>query len=72
MKTCTTHHHACDCREGKFKEIEKENAKLKADLAEAMEILRKISGMCGDPDAVRACRNISKEIAKHIQTRTRR
>ena len=25
-KECTTHHHACDCREAKFKELEAENA----------------------------------------------
>ena len=30
-KECTTHHHACDCREEKFKQIEQENAALRAD-----------------------------------------
>jgi hypothetical protein len=30
-KECTTHHHACDCREAKFKELERENAALRAD-----------------------------------------
>ena len=30
-KECTTHHHACDCREAKFKELERENAELRAD-----------------------------------------
>ena len=28
-KECTTHHHACDCREEKFKQLEQENAKLR-------------------------------------------
>ena len=28
-KECTTHHHACDCREEKFKELEQENAALR-------------------------------------------
>ena len=30
-KECTTHHHACDCREAKFKELEQENATLRED-----------------------------------------
>ena len=29
MKACTTHHLACDCREAKFKELERENATLR-------------------------------------------
>jgi hypothetical protein len=29
MKECTTHHFACDCREAKFKEMERENAALR-------------------------------------------
>ena len=28
-KECTTHHHACDCREEKFKQLEQENAELR-------------------------------------------
>ncbi len=31
-KECTTHHHACDCREAKFKELERENAALRSEL----------------------------------------
>ena len=30
-KECTTHHFACDCREEKFKALERENAALRAD-----------------------------------------
>ena len=30
-KQCTTHHHACDCREEKFKQLEQENAALRED-----------------------------------------
>ena len=30
-KQCTTHHHACDCREEKFKQLEQENAALRVD-----------------------------------------
>jgi hypothetical protein len=32
---CTTHFHACDCREEKFKELEAENKKLR----EALEVV---------------------------------
>lgn len=28
-RRCVTHHHACDCREEKFKKMEAENAKLR-------------------------------------------
>jgi len=28
-KQCVTHHFACDCREAKFKELERENAALR-------------------------------------------
>ena len=31
-KQCTTHHFACDCREEKFKQLERENAALRADI----------------------------------------
>lgn len=31
MPDCTTHHLACDCREAKFAEMEKEIAELKAE-----------------------------------------
>lgn len=30
-KECTTHHFACDCREEKFRQLEQENAALRAD-----------------------------------------
>lgn len=32
MKTCTTHFHACDCREARFAEIEKQRGELLAAL----------------------------------------
>ncbi len=35
-KECTTHHHACDCREEKFKQLEKENAALNHKLDEIL------------------------------------
>ncbi len=35
-KECTTHHHACDCREAKFKELERENAALNHKLDEIL------------------------------------
>ncbi len=39
-KECTTHHHACDCREEKFKELEQENAALREALVNADELER--------------------------------
>ena len=30
-KECTTHHHACDCREEKFKQLERDNSALRED-----------------------------------------
>ena len=39
-KECTTHHHACDCREAKFKELERENAALREALHNAEELER--------------------------------
>jgi hypothetical protein len=36
-KECTTHHFACDCREEKFKELERENAALRAALEDIAE-----------------------------------
>jgi hypothetical protein len=32
MKECVTHHHACDCREAQFAQLEAENAKLRKAL----------------------------------------
>jgi hypothetical protein len=32
-RRCITHHHACDCREAKFAELERENARLREDKA---------------------------------------
>ena len=29
MKECITHHHACDCREDKFKDLQAENERLR-------------------------------------------
>ena len=40
MSDCTTHHHACECREEKFKEMEADNKQLKAF---ARDILRATS-----------------------------
>ena len=32
MKECVTHHHACDCREAKFAELEAENKRLEREV----------------------------------------
>ena len=35
-KECTTHHFACDCREEKFKELERENKQLRQTVLETL------------------------------------
>lgn len=51
-KTCTTHHHACDCREKHF-------AKIEAQLAIAKEALeyaaKHLHALCDRNDHVFAC-----------------
>jgi len=39
-KECTTHHYACDCREAKFRKLERENAALRKD-KERLDYLEK-------------------------------
>ena len=39
-KECTTHHFACDCREAKFRKLERENAALRKMLSDADELER--------------------------------
>jgi len=41
-KQCTTHHHACDCREEKFKQLEQENAALRADKERLISVLEEM------------------------------
>lgn len=36
-RECVTHHYACDCREEKFKQLERENAELKSELVRDRE-----------------------------------
>jgi len=45
MKECTTHHHACSCREEKFKKLEEENARLKEDNEDLLAVMRKADEM---------------------------
>ena len=39
-KHCTTHHHACDCREAKFKALEAERDKLREEKAQQYQLAR--------------------------------
>ena len=39
-KNCVTHHFACDCREAKFRKLERENAALRKD-KERLDYLEK-------------------------------
>ena len=36
-RQCTTHHHACDCREEKFKQTEAENKRLREGIERITE-----------------------------------
>ena len=47
-KECTTHHHACDCREEKFKQLEQENAALRADKERLLDILQRWQRMADE------------------------
>ena len=51
MTKCTTHHHACDCREAKFRELEAENAKLR-DAAQAYLKVGDCSSWGAEQDAL--------------------
>ncbi|NBW08453.1 MAG: hypothetical protein EBR82_10530 [Caulobacteraceae bacterium] len=46
---CITHHYACDCREAKFAELERENAGLKVQIRELIATMEEE----GEMDAVR-------------------
>ena len=52
-KQCTTHHFACDCREEKFKALERENAALNHALNIAQTELR-----------LNGCAKAADEVAK--------
>jgi len=47
-KQCVTHHFACDCREAKFKELERENAALRADKERLLDILQRWQRMADE------------------------
>ena len=43
-KECTTHHHACDCREEKFKQLEQENAALREQVEHLIGMIEQLEG----------------------------
>ena|GEM_PF-4739011 len=58
MKTCVTHHHACDCREQMFAEMAAENKTLKqrleyanGKLSEAMAKMDELRNIICKPNA---------------------
>ena len=63
MKECVTHHHACDCREQKFAEMEAEYRSLRKRLQYASgklsEAMLKMNELCellwGPNDADEEC-----------------
>jgi len=42
MRNCVTHFHACDCREEKFKNLDKENIELHQTVAEQWTEIQKL------------------------------
>ena len=42
MRDCVTHFHACDCREEKFKNLDKENIELHQTVAEQWTEIQKL------------------------------
>jgi TPP-dependent pyruvate/acetoin dehydrogenase alpha subunit len=59
-KECTTHHHACDCREEKFKQLEQENAALRnllrdirSNNCDGFELTARIAALKSAIDAAR-------------------
>lgn len=57
-KQCVTHHLACDCREEKFKELERENTTLRKakDMVELerCEMMRTMSLLCNQAEQLQA------------------
>ena len=43
-KECVTHHHACDCREEKFKQLERENAALREQVEHLIGMIEQLEG----------------------------
>lgn len=37
-KECTTHHHACDCREAKLRKMEQELVELRGRIQSALDV----------------------------------
>ena len=63
MRDCVTHHYACDCREDKFKNIQSENEKLKAE-NEALRNGNKIQDIKNDEQWIKLVVENKKLIEK--------
>ena len=48
MSRCTTHHHACDCREERFRILESENKELREALRECADSFEEYSAYAGE------------------------
>lgn len=62
MRTCTTHHHACDCREEEFKRKDE----LIKELVEAFERYMGDS-ICGHSYKEKAAKDVIKKIREVIK-----
>lgn len=73
-KACTTHHHACACRESHFRRLQQDNSwaeeKLSGmaiELAELREALERIASMCNTPGKC-ACGRTTGVMAKSCRS----
>ena len=65
---CTTHFNACDCREEKFGEMEKELEKLRAERVVMVGALERVAGLadCKDKDVTNHCAYVAHQALKQI------
>jgi hypothetical protein len=65
-RRCITHHHACDCREARFAEMERENARLTAELEDAC---RTCAELVTDGNAVTLAQSLQRAAAENARLR---
>jgi hypothetical protein len=65
-RRCITHHHACDCREARFAELERENARLTAELEDAR---RTCAELVTDGNAITLAQSLQRAAAENARLR---
>ena len=66
---CTTHFHACDCREYEFEMMKKENERLKYELAYGVRIINDLKEelKSKDKDVGQDLKNVLNNVFKAIK-----